>query len=153
MPVYTIEALVKNLEEEIKNLEEERKTAQRVDKENFALLEASKGKTFPCNKFQYSEEYPEPTDDEAKRKEPLAAKCPNCNNVDMRHMLHDDDKERSSFVIVETYSGSGVDLKCLCCQKKFKFCTGRSLWKQQNCIPVPLGFVRKVLGVDINQYM
>ena len=146
MPVYTIEALVKNLEEE-------RKTAQRVDKENFALLEASKGKTFPCNKFQYLEEYPEPTDDEARRKEPLAAKCPNCENVDIRHMLNDDDKKRSSFVIITTCEGSGVYLTCLCCQKKFKFCTGRSLWKQENCIPVPLGFVRDVLRVDINKYI
>ena len=77
MPVYTIEALVKNLEEE-------RKTAQRVDKENFALLEASKGKTFPCNKFQYSAEYPEPTDDEARRKEPLAAKCPIITDITRR---------------------------------------------------------------------
>ena len=145
MPVYyTISSFLENLEEESKR-------TQRVNDENDALLEASKGKTFSCNKF-HSEKYPTP-DDKARRNEILAAKCPKCENVDNRHMLKDDDKERSSFVIITTYAGSGVDLKCLCCQENFNFCTGRSLWKQENCVSVPLGFIRDVLLVDINKYM
>lgn len=142
--VHTLSSFVDVLKKE---QEEERRNAEA----NRMLFEEATGKIFPCIKFEYSEKYPTPTEEESKR-EVLVAKCPQCENVDNRFMLKYD-KERSSFIVLETYAGSGVDLKCLCCQNEFKFCSGQSLWEKKNCVPVPLAFLRDGLGVDINKYM
>jgi hypothetical protein len=96
--------------------------------------------------------YPAPKTDEERCREVLAAKCPKCENVDNRFML-EHDKDRSSFGVVETYAGSGQDLRCFCCNHTFKFCTGKLWYEKLNCVPVPLSWVQEELGVDITLYM
>lgn len=130
------------------SLEAEAKQIEDVKRKNELLLEASEGKSHTC--IQYVSSNYLNTENEMHV---FIAKCPRCKNADVRFMLDDDDKAKSSFVVTETYCGSGVDLMCLCCKHEFKFCTGRSLWKEMNCIRVPLSFTSRELGVDNSKYI
>ena len=130
------------------SLEAEAKQIEDVKRKNELLLEASKAKSHTC--IQYvSLNYP----NTEKEVHVSIAECPRCKNADVRFMLDDDDKAKSSFVVTETYCGSGVDLKCLCCKHTFKFCTGGSFWEKKNCIRVPLTFTSRELGVDNSNYI
>jgi len=141
-----------SLDDLVNSLKEEAKTAYEEEKYNKSLVLASSSKTFDCKTFSYCDKYPAPKTDEERHREVLAAKCPKCENVDNRFML-EHDKNRSSFGVVETYAGSGQDLRCFCCNHTFKFCTGKLWYEKLNCVPVPLSWVREELGVDIALYM
>ena len=128
-------------------LNEQSKEAEKQDLLNRAILKESFKKTF--TPIRYSSDVPAGTRDVA------AALCPNpvCQNVDNRFMLDETDKKKSSIVVLATYASSGKDLRCLCCNDEFKFCSGSFTHEKKNCIFIPLDFCRDTLGVDISKYM
>ena len=128
-------------------LNEQSKEAEKQDLLNRAILKESFKKTF--TPIRYSSDVP------AGKRDVAAALCPNpvCQNVDNRFMLDETDKKKSSIVVLATYASSGKDLRCLCCNDEFKFCSGSFTHEKKNCIFIPLDFCRDTLGVDISKYM
>ena len=128
--------------------EEQRKIAERVSEENRRIRNSGKSHVavfYPVNH----------TEDEKGLI--FAAKCPKCYNVDVKFMLDSKDKQLSSFVVIETYAGSGVDLECLCCRHTFKFCHGNYSflpYPKQNCVSISYEWAKVELlgGVDISKY-
>ena len=128
--------------------EEQRKIAERVSEENRRIRNSGKSHVAVFYPFNHTED---------EKGLIFAAKCPKCFNVDMKFMLDSKDKELSSFVVVETYAGSGVDLECLCCRHTFKFCHGHYSflsYPKQNCVTISFEWAKvELLGdVDISKY-
>jgi hypothetical protein len=83
--------------------------------------------------------------------------CPKCLNVDGRWTLRHD-KHNATIISIMNYQTSGSEMKCLCCNAEFNWCSGDSHYgiiknERKNDVLVPIEYFAKVLGIDPYRYL
>lgn len=130
---------VKSVSEFLNSLENEKKIAAQISNAN----DKKEGETFAPNLLDPSYNTPECQGING-------AKCPTCENVEIRFLVTKYIPQSTMRIIV-TYAGSGYDLECLACRTKFHFCGNRGMfgtYELDNYVFVPRSWATEKLGIE-----